>query len=110
MVGKLDEISHFHTYEMIYPYFKDKKDKVGIDFEEFMKISKNIPMLQHQDKETLLRTFNRIDLDESGDLNIGEFRKFYSDLNVRWKAKQFEPYPGKSLQQLTGARFVKKYL
>merc|ERR550534_3482087 len=103
MVGKLGEMSHLPTLAMVYPYFKDKKTTLGIDLEEFIKISKNIPMLKDQDKETLVKTFKRIDLDDSGDLNISEFQTFYADLNLRWKTRHFEPYPGKTVQQLKGA-------
>lgn len=113
MVGKLDDISHLHALKEVSQYFQNndsRKSKIGITFEDFKTISEGIPMLKNQDEMALSETFRSIDLDSSGYLNIREFRKFYSDMNLRRKTVILEPYPEKDLSQLKGLAFCQKYM
>lgn len=110
MVGKLHEMSRRTTLKEVFTYFKGvDKDTGAINFEEFKKISKNIPILRDQDEDMLKETFMKIDVDLSGDLTISEFHSFYANIMLLKKPK-LEPYPEKNLSDLKGIKYLRKYL
>ena len=70
---------------------------------------KNIPFLKDQDEAELQETFQKIDVDSSGDLTISEFHSFYAAMKLQKKLK-LEPYPDKKLLDLRGFSYVRKYV
>jgi hypothetical protein len=110
MVGKLHEMSRRTTLKEVFTYFKGVDNDTGaINFEEFKKISKNIPILRDQDEDMLKETFTKIDVDLSGDLTISEFHSFYATIMLLKKPK-IEPYPEKNLSDLKGIKYLRKYI
>jgi len=112
MVGKLNDMSRNKCLESALSKFQggDKDHSNSINLEEFLKLAKNIPVLKGRGRSTLVETFEKIDVDASGALNISEFHSFYADLKMLTKTSNLIPYPDNDLDDLKGFRYYRKYI
>jgi len=110
MVGKLHEISHRQTFKEVFQQFNKGNGVTSINFEEFKKLAKRIPILKNEDDISLEETFNMMDADASGDVTISEFHRVYTQMKRLKKPPSLEPYPGIDVQDLKGFALVRKFI
>jgi len=112
MVGKLNDMSRNKCLKSSVREFHggDKDHSNSINLEEFLKLAKNIPVLRGRGHVALVETFNKIDVDASGALNISEFHSFYAELKMLTKTSNLIPYPNYGLEKLKGFQYYRKYI
>jgi len=112
MVGKLNDMSRNKCLKSSVAQFHggDIDHSNSMNLDEFLKLAKNIPVLRGRDQAALVETFNKIDVDASGALNISEFHSFYADLKMLTKTSNLIPYPNYDLENLKGFQYYRKYI
>jgi len=111
MISMIENINRQNITRDAVKSFKiwDKDKSNDLNFTEFLRMAKNIPVLQLKDEHVLREMFESIDIDENGTLSIPEFRNLWHDLPDLKKITMV-PYPGMKLCQLKGCAYLRQWL